>query len=167
MDICPCGSGRGFEDCCGPLLAGTRSAAGAEELMRSRYTAYVRGAVDYVVSTCVPEGRESIDVEATRRWSEQSTWLGLRILKVDRGAAGDADGKVEFIATYVLDGLREEHHELSQFVRRDGLWLYSEGEVITETVVREGPKIGRNDPCPCGSGKKYKKCHGASRASDS
>ncbi|MBL8919800.1 MAG: preprotein translocase subunit SecA [Myxococcaceae bacterium] len=30
-----------------------------------------------------------------------------------------------------------------------------------KTVVREGPKTGRNDPCPCGSGKKYKKCHGA------
>lgn len=32
-----------------------------------------------------------------------------------------------------------------------------------ETVVHEGPKIGRNDPCPCGSGKKYKKCCGAGK----
>jgi preprotein translocase subunit SecA len=28
-------------------------------------------------------------------------------------------------------------------------------------AVRSGPRVGRNDPCPCGSGKKYKKCHGA------
>jgi preprotein translocase subunit SecA len=33
-----------------------------------------------------------------------------------------------------------------------------------ETVVRTQPKVGRNEPCPCGSGKKYKKCHGATEA---
>ena len=34
-------------------------------------------------------------------------------------------------------------------------------QVKTETIRRAQPKVGRNDPCPCGSGKKYKKCHGA------
>jgi preprotein translocase subunit SecA len=34
-------------------------------------------------------------------------------------------------------------------------------DAAVETVRREGKKVGRNDPCPCGSGKKYKKCHGA------
>jgi preprotein translocase subunit SecA len=33
-----------------------------------------------------------------------------------------------------------------------------------ETVVRQAPRVGRNDPCPCGSGKKYKKCHGVNEA---
>jgi preprotein translocase subunit SecA len=35
------------------------------------------------------------------------------------------------------------------------------GDDVVKTVRREEPKVGRNDPCPCGSGKKYKKCHGA------
>ena len=35
------------------------------------------------------------------------------------------------------------------------------GDDVIKTVRRDEPKIGRNDPCPCGSGKKYKKCHGA------
>jgi preprotein translocase subunit SecA len=38
---------------------------------------------------------------------------------------------------------------------------YYEEPPQIEQVRREEPKIGRNDPCPCGSGKKYKKCHGA------
>jgi SEC-C motif-containing protein len=86
------------------------------------------------------------------------------IVSTDKGGSEDSEGTVEFIATYVLDGLRDSHHEISHFVKTDGVWLYESGEMIPETVVREGPKVGRNDPCPCGSGKKYKKCHGAPNA---
>ncbi|HEY8536793.1 MAG TPA: SEC-C metal-binding domain-containing protein, partial [Vicinamibacterales bacterium] len=35
------------------------------------------------------------------------------------------------------------------------------GDDVVRTLRRDEPKVGRNDPCPCGSGKKYKKCHGA------
>jgi hypothetical protein len=35
------------------------------------------------------------------------------------------------------------------------------GDDVVRQVKRDEPKVGRNDPCPCGSGKKYKKCHGA------
>jgi hypothetical protein len=35
------------------------------------------------------------------------------------------------------------------------------GDDVIKQVKRDEPKVGRNDPCPCGSGKKYKKCHGA------
>ncbi len=159
MEHCPCGSGRGYEECCGPYLAGTRAAPTAEALMRSRYTAYVTSKVDYIVSTCTET--EGIDLESTRKWSEKSNWLGLKIHRTVRGLAEDTSGEVEFSATYVLDGLREEHREIAKFEKKDGRWLYSEGEVVPRTVVRESPKVGRNDPCPCGSGKKYKKCCGA------
>jgi SEC-C motif-containing protein len=67
---------------------------------------------------------------------------------------------VEFEATYERNGLRDVHHEQAQFRRVEGQWFYEDGEVAPKTVVRTGPKIGRNDPCPCGSGKKYKHCHG-------
>jgi len=161
MDTCPCGSGRAWESCCGPYVEGKTAAPSAEALMRSRYSAYATGAVDYIVATCLRDEDHGIDEDATRRWSEQSTWLGLSVLGTTKGGSADSEGSVEFRASYELGGLREEHHEIANFAKKDGTWLYVDGEVITETVVRSGPKVGRNDPCPCGSGKKYKKCHGA------
>jgi SEC-C motif-containing protein len=129
--------------------------------MRSRYSAYATGVLDYLVQSCVG-GEEGVDREATKRWSQQSEWLGLRILDIEKGQPGDETGLVEFIATYVQGGLKDRHHERAKFVKKDGAWLYEEGDVVPETVTRAAPKVGRNDPCPCGSGKKYKKCHGAS-----
>jgi SEC-C motif domain protein len=164
MENCPCGSDRPYEDCCGPYISGKAKPATAEALMRSRYTAYANKAIDYIVDTCLRDDEHGIDIEATKRWSETSTWLGLKILKTDKGGSSDEEGMVEFKATYVQGGLRENHHEKAAFVKRDGAWLFADGEVIPETVVREGPKVGRNDPCPCGSGKKYKKCCGAASA---
>ncbi len=161
MESCPCGSGREYESCCSPYISGVSSAPSAEALMRSRYTAYAKHKIDYIVQTCVRDEDHGIDIEATKRWSEKSEWLALRIIRTEGGGSADDKGIVEFSARYILDGLREEHHEISKFVKREGAWLYEEGEVITETVVRASPKVGRNDPCPCGSGKKYKKCCGA------
>jgi SEC-C motif-containing protein len=158
MDTCPCGSGRPLAQCCGPYLSGAATPSTAEALMRSRYTAYATGKVEYIVSTCV--NAEGIDVDGTRRWSEKSQWTGLVIHGTEKGQASDTDGFVDFTASYTLDGLRDRHRENAHFVKKDGKWLYDEGEVKTQTVVRAEPKVGRNDPCPCGSGKKYKKCHG-------
>lgn len=160
MDSCPCGSGRTYDICCGPFIAGKARPATAEELMRSRYSAYAQRAVDYIVETCLRDEEHDIDEEATRKWAENARWMGLRILHTDKGGPSDTEGMVEFIATYSMDGLREEHHEKARFEKRDGRWIYVEGEIIPETVIRDGPKVGRNDPCPCGSGKKYKKCCG-------
>jgi SEC-C motif domain protein len=164
MESCPCGSGRAYDNCCGPYIAGKAKPSTAEELMRSRYAAYVKKAVDYIVGTCLIDEEHGIDKDATKRWSEKSSWLGLTILNTDKGGPSDEEGVVEFKASYVLDGLRENHHERAAFVKRDGVWLYADGEIIPETVVREGPKVGRNDPCPCGSGKKFKKCCGLDHA---
>src|SRR3569833_3134762 len=72
------------------------------------------------------------------------------------------EGTVEFIATYRQKGSKIAHHELGNFVRQNGRWYYADGKLFTPGTVRnEGPKVGRNDPCPCGSGKKYKKCCGS------
>ena len=67
---------------------------------------------------------------------------------------------MEFQATYSRKGLRDVHHEIGLFKKIDGKWMYSNGSLKTTTIVREGRKIGRNEPCPCGSGKKYKACCG-------
>ena len=161
MKPCPCGSGRDYDECCGQYIGGKSKAPTAEALMRARYSAYAVGAVDFIVETCVTAEGGRIDVDATKKWSEGSKWLGLKILKTEKGGAADDKGSVEFVATYEQAGLREEHHEIGGFVKKEGLWLYDDGNIIPTTVVRSGPKVGRNDPCPCGSGKKYKKCCGA------
>jgi SEC-C motif-containing protein len=128
--------------------------------MRSRYTAYAVHNVDYIVNTCIKKGEQDIDVKQTREWSEKSTWLGLKILAVDKGCPDDEEGTVEFEARYEQNGLRDTHHEKAFFKKIDGNWFYDQGDIVPVTIVRAQPKIGRNERCPCGSGKKYKYCCG-------
>ncbi|MDR0710541.1 MAG: YchJ family protein [Spirochaetaceae bacterium] len=159
---CPCGSGRLFAECCEPYINGVELPPTAEALMRSRYSAYVTHAIDYIINTCHTEkGKTGIDYKSTKDWSEQSAWLGLKILSTTKGGMDDSEGTVEFEALYERNGLRDTHRETAKFRKDAGRWLYDDGTVATVTVVRAGPKIGRNDPCPCGSGKKYKHCCGA------
>jgi SEC-C motif-containing protein len=165
-DLCICCSGRAFTACCGPILEGEREAQSAEELMRARYSAYARGDVGFIVATLDPDVRKEHDPEAIRRWSTRSQWQGLEILDVVDGQPGDHGGSVEFIARYRDDkGEDIVHHERSEFHNHGGHWYFVDGRPVgAGTVRREGPKIGRNDPCPCGSGKKYKKCHAMAEA---
>jgi SEC-C motif-containing protein len=162
---CPCGLGPSLEACCGRYLAGA-PAPTAEALMRSRYTAYVVRDVAYVVATHAPAGRDGVDVEATRAWSERSSWHGLEVLATEQGGADDDAGVVEFVARFSLPGAPvERHHERSRFVRAEegGVrrWYYEGGELVRpRPAVRDPRQVGRNEPCPCGSGRKFKKCHG-------
>jgi SEC-C motif-containing protein len=160
MSTCPCGSGLPYEECCGPYIKGEKNPPTAEALMRSRYTAYAVHAVDYIIDTCISDGKTNIDRRETRAWSEQSTWLGLKIISVEKGGVNDTEGTVEFEAAYERKGLKDLHREKGRFKKQGGRWMYEDGAVAPVTVVRTGPKVGRNDPCPCGSGKKYKHCHG-------
>lgn len=160
-NLCPCGSGKTYDQCCEPIIKGTAAAETAEALMRSRYTAYVKHEIDYIAKSCVNNDEESqIDMEETRRWSEESEWLGLKIIRTEKGKASDTKGMVEFSATYERKGMKDVHLEHANFIKKDGVWLYESGELIPTTIVRTGEKVGRNDPCPCGSGLKYKKCCG-------
>jgi SEC-C motif-containing protein len=156
---CPCGSGAAFEACCGPILAGA-PAPTAEALMRSRYSAYVRGVIDHVVATHAPATRGDVDVEAATRWSRDTTWGGLEILATERGGPEDSKGIVEFVVRGVTGGVPFAQRERSRFERFDGAWCYVDGD-IRGVPIRAAAAPGRNDPCPCGSGKKYKRCHGA------
>jgi SEC-C motif-containing protein len=160
--LCPCGSERSYADCCGPVIAGERHAATPEELMRARYTAHVKVALPFIRETLHPDKRKEHDDASTRDWAKNSDWRGLQIVRSEGGGPDDAEGKVEFIASYSRDGGLRQHHEVATFERVDGAWYLSESEMVKpKPIVRETPKIGRNDPCPCGSGIKYKKCHGA------
>lgn len=161
MNPCPCGSGREFDACCGPVLSGACPAATAEALMRSRYSAFAVKELDYLEKSLHPDYRADHDPAATRRWADSSEWVRLEILDVQDGGTGDDTGSVEFVATYRQKGVTHAHHEAGQFTRHEGRWYYTDGKMVTPGTRRnEGPKIGRNDPCACGSGKKYKKCCG-------
>src|SRR3569832_755629 len=166
MDHCPCRSGKEYEACCGEIIGGKRAAPTAEALMRSRYSAFVKDEIDYLRESLHPDHRRDYDPVATRQWAQQSEWEKLEVVVTTGGGEDDDEGTVEFIATYRQKGSKIAHHELGNFVRQNGRWYYADGKLITPGTVRnECPKVGRNNPCPCGSGKKYKKCCGR-RASE-
>jgi SEC-C motif-containing protein len=128
--------------------------------MRARYSAFVTGALDFIVASTHSRTRKDIDLDYTRDWSQNSTWQGLEILETKQ--VNDNKAFVSFEARYTKDGKEEHHREKSLFEREDGQWRFVTGDELKNPTVRyETARPGRNDPCPCGSGKKYKKCHGA------
>ena len=167
MSLCCCGSGLDSNLCCTPILHGNQVAATAEALMRARYSAYVVGNVDFVMSSTLPASRHDSDIEAMRAWAEQAEWEALEIISTSKGSAMDDEGEVEFVARYRLQGLAQQHHEKSLFVKKEGQWFFKDGDVVSSgptekpVPVVNANKTGRNDPCPCDSGKKFKKCCGA------
>ena len=164
-ELCPCKSGKTFGECCGPVIAGTAKAENPEALMRARYTSYVTGDIDFLKSSATAAVQAEFDENASRAWSKAAEWHGLEIIKTEGGGAKDKTGVVEFRALYTANNEFCNHHEVSTFVKEKDGWKFADGELVGEKpIVREDPKVGRNDPCPCGSGKKYKKCCGKDKA---
>lgn len=159
VEKCPCGSSLSYAKCCDPLITGKAAAETAESLMRSRYSAYVKVEMDYLFETTHPDYRKGYDHEGTRTWAENAEWHGLEIISSSRGGGEDSLGEVEFIARFSEDGSERAHHELGKFKKLDGKWYFTEGKMVGAKPI-VSTKIGRNDPCPCGSGSKYKKCCG-------
>ena len=157
MKICPCGTGLDFDACCGPILGGV-PAPTPEALMRARYSGFVTRNLDYVERTLAPEIRQDFNRPEAERTAEQVEWLGLDVLSASE--TGET-GTVEFQFRFRRDGQEFGQHELAKFRRENGKWLYVSGKVGPKPPPRQVERIGRNDPCPCGSGKKFKKCCGA------
>ncbi|MEG2588042.1 MAG: YchJ family metal-binding protein, partial [Cetobacterium sp.] len=120
---------------------------------------YVDADIEFIKVTHDPETIHAVSWEETEEWSKNSEWLGLEIINIEDGTENDEDGLVEFKATYMENGKEVVHHEKSLFVKKDGKWYYRQWLPLQETIVKEN-KVGRNDLCVCGSGKKYKKCCG-------
>ena len=144
---------------CMEYIEGKAEPKTAEELMKSRYIAYTIGNIDYIMDTHDPATRDKISKADTEEWAKSSEWLGLEIISTEAGTESDDKGVVEFKASFKENGELQAHHEKSAFVRIDGKWYYHGWMPLQQTIVKE-KKVGRNDPCPCGSGKKYKKCCG-------
>lgn len=169
--MCECGNSLSFEECCGPFLGGSAWPKTAEALMRSRYSAFARGNIEYLRKTVTGTAAKEFSEADARKWALESEWMGLQILSTEKGQASDNTGSVEFVAKYKQEGHVLEHHEISKFKKdSEGHWMFVDGEShiheegkghgAHQQFVREEPKVGRNDPCPCGSGKKFKKCCG-------
>lgn len=150
---CDCGSGKAYDLCCGPCLEGEIPAPDPEALMRSRYTAFCRKNTDYLIATTAPGKGEPERLRQELNQTMASTrWLGLKV--IDSGMKGPDRGWVEFAAFFSQGGVPGQLHESSSFLKIEGRWVYGEGEILPAL------KLGRNEVCFCGSGKKYKKCHG-------
>lgn len=161
MSKCPCGSELTYAECCEPAHRGTEPSKTAEALMRSRYCAYVKGEIAYLGNSLHPDHRDDWSEKDTKHWAESSDWISLDIMNTEKGLEDDDEGLVEFAATFMEGRQKSCHHEISRFQKVDGQWYYVDGMTPKPVTYRkETPKVGRNEPCPCGSGKKYKKCCG-------
>lgn len=151
---CPCGSASNYAQCCGRYIDGEESAPSAEALMRSRFTAFARKNEAYLLASWDSTTRPQ-QINLTEDVAE---WQTLEIVSVKKGKAGDSKGVVEFKAYYLLDSEQHVMSEISRFRKIDGSWYYLDGKV--KSISKTGGPVnqGKNAPCPCGSGKKYKRC---------
>ena len=145
---CRCGSGQLLSECCGLLHAG-RHAQSAEQLMRSRYSAYVLGNIDYVVNTTVPMQQALLDVPAISAWSTQNQWQGLTINRV-LAKVKSRHAQVEFTAAFTDAQGVQMHRELSGFVCIVSQWYF------LDPTLSQYPALKLK--CFCGSGQKFKRC---------
>ena len=149
---CPCGSKKKIQYCCQKYISGKTKPQTAEQLMRSRYTAFYLGEIDYLVATLHPDKRQPTDRKELAKTIQQTTWLNLTIVSTTQGKKSDRIGTVEFVAAFQPDEPRQLH-ERSRFQKIADNWFYVDGDILPDYVPKN------NDPCWCGSGKKYHKCH--------
>lgn len=143
---CPCQSGKPYPQCCQPLHNG-EPASSPEDLMRSRFSAFAMGNAEYLQRSWHASTRPT-----NLTLDDGERWVGLSI--VESKQQGD-QGSVHFRAISHDTGGFSVLEETSRFVKEDGHWFYLDGIPSVSAL-----KPGRNDPCPCGSGKKFKKCCG-------
>jgi len=146
--LCPCGSALEYSVCCQRYLTGTQLAPDPSHLMRSRYTAFVMKDADYLLRTWHPSCHAPTFRQDIEHGFANTEWLGLTIFATDAGRTPD-EGFVSFVARFREHNKNGAIIERSRFLQENGQWYYIDGT---------RPLIGRNDPCPCGSGKKFKKC---------
>lgn len=155
---CFCGENKSFLECCEPIIKGEKPAETAEQLMRSRYSAYATIEPKYLLQTTHVSLLKNQDETEIRAWAEENIWQKLEIISTQNGQAIDTHGEVEFKAYFVdYKGINQVHYEKSTFLKEAGKWFYSSGVINPNKDLHAQ---NRNDFCACGSGRKYKKCCG-------
>lgn len=156
MLLCPCGSKKAYENCCGLYLENKQSPQFPEQLMRSRYTAYVLRRVDYIKNTMRGKASIGFDVTQTEESTKRVTWLDLEVINAEPTISDT--GFVEFKARFLENNQVKTIHELSEFHKENNYWFYVDGINKNSGSLKNQP-IARNSNCPCNSGKKFKNCH--------
>lgn len=146
---CHCGHDRTYQSCCQPMHLCLTPANSPEQLMRSRYSAFCCGDIEYLINTTHPSNRAVDDAREIQKSIESTQWHRLQV--IDSSSQGDK-GSVEFTAFFTANEKPGQLHEKSAFIRENNLWYYFDGEQCPPV------KLQRNEPCWCGSGKKLKKC---------
>ncbi|AZA11375.1 YchJ family protein [Corynebacterium gerontici] len=121
---CPCGTGISYETCCGKFHRGEADAATAEQLMRSRFSAFAVGDAQYLLRTWDPS-----TAPTKLAFDPGVQYRSLQVLGTKRGGPFDQFGEVEFLATLLFDGHVSQQRERSFFKRVDRKWVYSTGIV--------------------------------------
>jgi len=152
-EICPCGSKKQYQYCCGMYLSSHKDPATAEQLMRSRYTAFCHGKIDYLMITLHPSKRKPSDRSELAKSIKNTEWLNLTIINISQGKKNDSTGYVEFEAVYKINQQPGQLHERSKFIKTEGKWFYVDGQFLPGLIPKP------SEPCWCGSGKKFKQCH--------
>lgn len=151
---CPCGTNQTYSACCGRYISGVAQPSNAEQLMRSRYSAYTKGEYHYILQTYVESERRKLSVAQLAEHSAQQKWLKLT---VEATALSTFPQQVEFRAYYSESGQFYCLHERSYFVFEADRVCYERGDILSDSGL---VKLKRNDICLCGSHKKFKKCCG-------
>ncbi|MEC4112713.1 YchJ family protein [Myroides pelagicus] len=121
---CYCGSGLMYRECCSRFLVDRLQPNTAEELMRSRYTAYVLANAKYIIDTTHPKTRHFHSKNAVLRWSKDNNWQELQVVT-------SGENSVVFKAIFIdKDGNRQEHIENSLFEKMAGKWYYVSGTFL-------------------------------------
>ena len=147
--LCFCRSGKEYKHCCAPFHLHTAVPETAEQLMRSRYTAYVLKNIPYIVATTVPSQQTLLETHLLQEWADNTTWLGLEILKTEN--LTKTQSAVEFKAIFQGEEGELAHQERSIFVKIENRWYFVDRTVSLPTMKQ---------PCVCGSGKIFKHCCG-------
>lgn len=148
--MCPCQSGNFYQNCCAPLHQKIINAKTAEQLMRSRYTAFVFQDIDYIVSTTVPNQQNLLDKNGLIQWAEHTQWCGLEIIS-HQPYLTKRHSVVEFKAQFMTGQGICIHHERSLFVNIKQHWYFVDPTVTLPTM---------KEACICDSGRKFKYCCG-------
>ncbi len=157
INTCLCGSNIAYGECCQPFHTAQKIPTTAEALMRSRYTAYALRDGAYLQATWdITKRPESIDFSR-----ETINWLHLEITETKKGGIKDSKGQVTFKAFYSQDNEEYVMNEISRFTKQGGRWFYLDGVIKSIGNVGLQTNTGKNAPCACGSGKKFKRCCGA------
>lgn len=148
--FCYCCSGKTFESCCAPYLQQNVTAPTCEALMRSRYSAYCLKNVPYLLATLAPDQQQ---IGLAAEISQFANSVHFCKLAINATQTQENTGIVDFAAYFISGQTLEVLAEVSDFIYTDR-WYYHSGAVTTFSAG----KLSRNDPCPCGSGKKFKQC---------